>query len=308
LKRTQDIFNLSTAGGLLAILLWSTTFALARSLSEQVGPITGAAAVYLIGGLLCLPRWCVPNQRASLIRGLSWRYVLGCGFLFAFYTVLTYVAVGLAKNREQLLEVALVNYLWPAATILLSIPLLGLKCGPMLFPGTLLALSGVFLVMTQESQVTWRSFWDHWRGNPGAYLLPFFAALSWALYSNLARRWTKPEAGGAVELFVPVTGLVFLTIRFVRPETTAWTPRAMCEAVLLGAITAVAYFLWDAAMRKGNLLLVASCSYFTPLLSTLFSCLYLQVVPSSRIWVGTILIVVGSLLSWRSVSAVQTSA
>lgn len=73
------------------------------------------------------------------------------------------------------------------------------------------------------------------------------------------------------------------------------------EAGVLGAITALAYALWDVAMRKGNLLLVAACSYLTPLLSTLVSCAYLKVMPGSQLWVGCALIVVGSLVSWRSV-------
>jgi hypothetical protein len=37
--------------------------------------------------------------------------------------------------------------------------------------------------------------------------------------------------------------------------------------------------LWDVAMRKGNLLLVAAMSYFTPLFSTMLSCANLKVSP-----------------------------
>ena len=53
--------------------------------------------------------------------------------------------------------------------------------------------------------------------------------------------------------------------------------------------------------EKGNLLLVAACAYFTPLLSTVVSCVYLQVLPGPNLWAGCALIVVGSLLSWRSI-------
>jgi drug/metabolite transporter (DMT)-like permease len=71
---------------------------------------------------------------------------------------------------------------------------------------------------------------------------------------------------------------------------------------VLAAITALAYMLWDVAMRRGNLLLVVACSYFTPLLSTLVSCAYLGVVPGSQLWMGCALLVCGSLLSWSSVT------
>lgn len=294
--------RLSTAGGLLAIVLWSATFALARSLSEQVGSLTAGTAAYLFGGMVCLLRlWLSPKPLGPLLK-LPRRYLFVCGFLFILYTALIYLAVGLARDREQLLEVALVNYLWPAATILLSIPLLNKRGSLCLLPGTLIALAGVFLVMTQGAQVSWPSFRENLQSNPVAYLLVLIVAVAWALYSNLARRWSEPGGGGAVELFVPATGLVLLGMRIASPEPASWSAQAVVEAGVLGAITALAYALWDLAMRKGNLLLVAACSYLTPLLSTLVSCAYLNVMPGSRLWAGCALIVVGSLVSWRSVS------
>ncbi len=294
--------SLSTAGGLFALVLWSATFALARSVSEQVGALTAGAAVYLFGGLLCLVRLARSPSPVRRLLELSPRYVWGCGFLFVLYTALVYVAVGLARDREQLLELALINYLWPAATILLSIPLLGARASGWLAPGTLLALTGEFLVLTQGTRLSWGSFREHVQGNPVAYLLMLLAAVAWALYSNLARRWAKPDQGGAVEWFVPATGLVLLGLRFLSPEPAAWNTRVIAEAGALGLLTTLAYALWDVAMRRGNLFLVAACSYLTPLLSTLVSCAYLQVMPGRRLWAGCALIVLGSLISWRSVA------
>jgi len=296
---------MSTAGGLLAIVLWSTTFALARSLSEQVGGITAASAVYLSGGCFSLIRLLTQRNFQLRVRSLSRAYLLGCGFLFVLYTILIYVAVGLARDREQLLQVALINYLWPAATIALSLPLLHLRASAMLLPGTVLALTGVFCVMTQGADISLTSFIERFRSNPLAYLFPFIAAIAWALYSNLTRRWTRADDIGAVELFVPATGLILLFIRFAWPESTVWTTRATGEAIVLGAITALAYALWDNAMRRGDLLLVASSSYFTPLLSTAVSCIYLKVLPGPKVWIGALLIVAGSLISWGSVRTAQ---
>ncbi len=298
----RDSVNLSTAGGLGAILLWGATFAFARSLSEQVGPLTGGAAAYLIGGAFCLLRLTLSPEPFRRCLQLSRLYLFGCGSLFVFYTAVLYLAVGLARNREQLLEIALVNYLWPALTVLGSLPLLKKRASLWLVPGTTLALGGDFLVLTQNGQVSSLSFWEHLQSNPAAYLLALAAAISWALYSNLTRRWSAPGNNGAVELFIPATGLVLLGLRFVTPEPAIWSSRAVAEALGLAAVTTLAYILWDVSMRKGNLLLVAACSYLTPLLSTLVSCLYLGVSPSAKLWIGCLLLVCGSLITWRSVS------
>ena len=47
----------ATMGGVLAIVLWSTTIAFSRSIAEQLGTFTGAAVVYLAAGLLGCGRW-----------------------------------------------------------------------------------------------------------------------------------------------------------------------------------------------------------------------------------------------------------
>ena len=300
MNRTAE--RLCTGSGIGAILLWSTTFAFARSLSEQVGPLTAGAAVYLLGGSVCLLRLRLSGKAMSGWLALPRLYLFGCGSLFVFYTAAIYLAVGLATDRGQLLEIALVNYLWPTLTILLSLPLLRKQGGFWLLPGTALALTGVFLVMTQGGHVSWLSLAEHLRKNPAAYLLALAAAVSWALYSNLARRWAAPGSGGAVEFFLLAAGLVLLGLRGLVTEPTGWSLRGVGEVLGLAAATALSYILWDVAMRKGNLLVVVALSYFTPLLSTMLSCVYLQVLPGPRLWLGCLLLVGGSFLTWRSMS------
>jgi drug/metabolite transporter (DMT)-like permease len=292
----------STAGGLAAIVLWSTTVAVARGLSEQLGPLTAGACVYGIGGLFCL----VPLARR---RTVGWglvkrapRYVFGCGALFVLYTVLLYLAIGSAADRRQVLEIGLVNYLWPTATILLSLVFLDKRAGLLLVPGTALALAGEFLVITQGTAVSWHSHWGHLQANPGPYALAFIGAVAWALYSTLARRWSEPGTGGAVSLFIPAAGLGLLMLSLLSRESPVWSVRVVGQAVVLAVITVLAYVLWDVAMRRGDLLLVVACSYLTPLLSTFVSCVYLRVEPGWRLWIGCLVLVTGSLLTWLSVS------
>ncbi len=301
-KDNSGRFDASTAGGLAAILLWSTTVAVARHLSEQLGPLTAGTAVYLIGSTFCVASLV---RRKTAIGGLlrdSPRYVFGCGGLFVLYTTVLFLAVGSAADRIQTLEIGLVNYLWPTATVLLSLALLNQRANRLLLPGTALALAGEFLVITQGDSVSWSAFRGHLQANPAPYALAFVGAVSWGLYSTLTRRWSKLEPGGAVELFIPAAGLMLLILSLLSDESPAWKARAAGEAAALGAVTVLAYILWDLSMRKGNLLFVAACSYFTPLLSTVVSCVYLQVTPGRRLWGGCLLLVAGSLLTWRSVS------
>jgi len=300
--------NLSsgTLNGFLAIFLWSTTVALARSLSEQIGPLTAAASVYMVASIACIAHLLFSKSKRLHIRHLPRRYVFGCGVLFVLYMLVLFLAVGLAKNRNQVLEVGLLNYLWPALTIVFSLVLLNKKAGLLLLPGTLIGLAGVVLVLAQGTSLSWQSFARNLSSTPVAYSLGLTAAVSWALYSNLTRRWAGDEKTGAVDLFLPATGIILLMIHLLVKEPGSWNTRAVVEVGFLGVVTWLAYKLWDIAMRKGDVVLVAACSYLTPFFSTLVSCAYLKVKADVSLWVGCVLIVVGSLFSWMSVSDRRT--
>ena len=71
----------ATMGGFVAIVLWSTTVAFARSLSEQLGPLTAAAAVYCVSGAIAVARLLLANSGSrQRIRELPLAYLAGCGF------------------------------------------------------------------------------------------------------------------------------------------------------------------------------------------------------------------------------------
>jgi len=291
----------NTILGVSAILLWSATVAVARSISERIGPVTAGASVYLTASVFLGGDLFRKERSFKNLQKLPRRYVFGCGALFVLYTVALFLGLGLATDRRQTLEVGLLNYLWPALTILFSLIILGQKASVGLIPGTLLALFGVFLVLTQGTSVSWSSFSMNVLSNPVAYGLGAFAAIAWALYSNLTRRWGEPNGSGAVLLFTLITGMAFWLFRLLRPEGGAWSIRVVAEVAFLALATALAYVFWDIAMREGDMVLVASCSYLTPFFSTVVSCMYLRVWPSLSLWLGCLLIIAGSFLSWRSI-------
>jgi len=291
-----------TALGFVAIILWSTTVAFARSISERLGPLTAAACVYGVGALAALTRLTLSAGRRRSLAGLGRRYLVVCGLLFVTYMLVLFLSVGLADGRGQVLEVGLVNYLWPTLTILFSLLVLGKRASAFLIPGTALALGGVFLVLTQGQSVTWETFARNTASNPAAYGLGLCAAVSWALYSSLTRKWAGGASTGGVDVFLPATAVVMLVLSAFVDEPRAWGVAPVAEAVFLGGATYTAYGCWDAAMRRGDVFLVAAGSYLTPLLSTLVTVVYLSVPTGPRLWIGCVVLVAGSFMSWRSVS------
>jgi drug/metabolite transporter (DMT)-like permease len=291
--------TISTALGFASILLWSTTVAFGRSLSEQVGTLTTASLIYLLGGGIGFAYQAATGQ-LRVLRDLGPRYLYGCGSLFVVYIACLYTALGLADSRSQVLEVGLINYLWPTLTVLLSVPILKLKASIAVIPGAFIATSGVILATTQSQPLLWTSLLADARRFVGVrnsvpYILGALAALSWALYSTLSRRWAGGAAGNAVALFMLATGLVLGVVRLFVPEDTHCTARAAAELLYMVVGSNAAYVFWERAMRKGDIVLVASSSYLTPLLSTIVSILYLGAQAGVRLWIGCALVIVGAI-------------
>ncbi|HSA32462.1 MAG TPA: aromatic amino acid DMT transporter YddG, partial [bacterium] len=279
----------------------SVTVGLARGLSEKLGPLTAAAAVYAVSGTLALAALFLRGGHRTLFTGNSRRYLFGCGTLFVAYMLFFYLAIGGAVTREEVLAAGLLNYLWPVLTLIGTVVILGNRWRWPLVPGTLLALAGIYLVIAAGGGLSWDAFAAMLARSPVVYLCGAAAAVVWALYSVLARKWGGDDAGGAVALFLPVTAAVLLLLSLFADEPRRWNGTVVAELTALGLATFLGYQFWDDAMRRGTVVLVAAASYLTPLLATLFAALYLGVAPGLSLWLGCFLLIVGSLISWRSV-------
>jgi len=302
LKISVSQENLNTILGVLAILFWGTTIAFSRSLTEQLGPLTAASWIYMLSGIWgCIYLINKPGGIKKTFQ-LPILYLIGCGTLFIFYMVCLYLAVGLAFSREQVIEVSIINYLWPGLTLIFSLPILHKKGRITLIPGVVLAFSGLYLAAVNSGMFSWNAFKGNFQESHLPYLLAFMAAVSWGLYSNLVRRWAGHTEGGAVPIFLLVTGLILTSIRFMFPEESYWTPRVVMELLYMSVFpTFLAYFFWDRAMRKGKIILVASLSYFTPLLSIIISSLYLRVAVRESLWIACGLVIAGAIICKYSV-------
>jgi len=308
LKPPDRIRTWATLLGIAAIVMWGSLIGVARSVIEQVGVLWSAAAVSLIGGGLGLVVARVRTGRRPGPATWSARYLVGCGLLFVVYNAALYLAIRLAADRTQTVEVGLVNYLWPALTVALGVPILRHKAGPGLLPGLVIATVGIYLGMTAGRDISLQTIGRNLLAGPWPYVLGLLAAISWALYSNLARRWAGNTREGGVPIFLLTTGVILIAAAaaFEPPPRHIWTARAAAELLYLAVFpTLLAYVFWDTAMRRGNIILVASVSFFTPLISTLMSCFYLHVPMGLQLAAACGLVIAGAVVCKYSVTETQ---
>ncbi len=224
------------------------------------------------------------------------RYLLICGSLFMSYTVGLYMAIGFAHDRRTTILVGLVNYLWPALVFVFSIPILGKRARWFLAPGIALAILGIMLAATSGQTFGISELMAILSSNAFPIVAALVAAISWGLYTNFSRLLHTGE-GSAVPLFILSTGIVLLALRLTVHEESHWSPSIglMLAANVIFPLLLSTIF-WEHAVRKGNLLMIASASYLTPVLSTVISSLVLGVTLDARIWIGCALVSSGAVI------------
>lgn len=240
----------ATLFALGAVILWSLLAALAVGL-RSVPPFLLLGLSLSGAGLIAAPtwrRWRVPPATLAL----------GVYGLFGFHLLLF-----LALRRAPAVEANLINYLWPLLIVLLA-PLLvrGLRLGARHVIAAMLGFAGAALVITGGRWTLSIVYWD-------GYLLALGSAFVWSTYSLLTRR-VDPFPTAAVGLFCLVSGLLALGAHAALespyvPSAREWLLIALLALGPMGT----AFFLWDAALKRGDARAIGALSFLTPLASTL---------------------------------------
>jgi drug/metabolite transporter (DMT)-like permease len=285
-----------TGLGVLAILLWSTNIAFARRLAELLGVFTSGTLIFLLAGAIATVILMASKKTFQVWKGISRKYILWCGLFFVVNNVTLQIAAGLATNHTQVIIVGILNYLWTALSLIFSIWVFGNKPRWFLAIGIILALIGMWLALTQDQTII-----------PGealptaktmlVYGLALIAAITWGLYSNFSRKWTKPTDFGMVPLFFLGSGVLMGLMRIFIPETSALSVSGGFQlAYMVIFPTILAYVFWDSAMRKGQIILVVSLAYLTPLLSTMVSSLKLGIPLTPMLLLSAVFIILGAVI------------
>lgn len=285
--------NRATAFGLVAIVLWSTAAGLIRSVGEAFGPLGGAAMIYTLGAIGLLILFGKPRLRSS-----SRFYLIVGSALFVAYEVCLSLSLGFANDSNQAIELGVVNYLWPCLTVLLAIVMNGQRASLLILPGTVLALFGILWVVSGNG-LSLPGIMANVATNPLGYGLAVSCGITFALYCNVTRRYAG--GGNQVVLFFILTAVVLWTKYAFSDEVIApvtW-PNAI-ELVAAGVAMAGGYALWNIGILRGNLTLLATASYFAPVLSSAFAGLWLGAALTAQFWQGAVLVTAGSLICWQA--------
>jgi drug/metabolite transporter (DMT)-like permease len=287
----------ATLIGLLAVLLWSSVVGLLRSVSQALGPTGGAAALYTLASLLLLA-----TVGLGKVGAFPRAYLVWGSLLFVSYEICLSLSIGYAHTNRQAIEVGMVNYLWPALTMLCAILFNGQKANWLIAPAVVLALAGVCRVLGGEHGFDAASMAANVRDNPRSYGLALAGALIWAGYCTVTPRIAGGKNG--VTLFFMLTAAALWIKFFAQGGGTMHLDlHALGSLALAAGAMGFGYAAWNVGILRGNVTLLAGASYFIPVLSSVLASKVLHTPLSPAFWQGAAAVCAGSILCWLATRA-----
>jgi drug/metabolite transporter (DMT)-like permease len=280
----RALFLNPTFLALCAIALWGTLAPLGVAL-QHVPPflLTGLSLSIgsAIGLLLCggrLQSWRVPLPTLAL----------GVYGLFGFHFLLF-----IALRHAPPVQANLVNYLWPLGIVLMA-PLFlpGVRLRAVHVLAALVGFAGAALAIAGGRSLEGGFAWG--------YVPALASAFVWASYSLLTKR-VPPFSSAAIGLFGLVSGVLSLLCHVLLEPSAALTAADWWRIAAMGlGPLGAAFYLWDAALKRGDARHIGVLSFLTPLLSTL-ALLWLRAeVPSLSVLLAAALIVGAAVLGSRA--------
>ena len=283
----------ATLLGAGAIGLWTSLAAL-TALAGPIPPFQLSAMTFAIGAAVGLVWARLRGQPLRTLKTLPpASLALGIYGLLLFH-----VCYFAALQRAPVIEASLIIYLWPLLIVLFSGLLPGRSGGSGLglrhIAGAFLGLCGTGLVLLGGGQDL------AFGGQLSGYLLAGAAAVIWASYSVGSRLFTNvPSIAVTANCTATAIGAL---LAHMASETTVWpaSPIAWGAVIMLGlGPVGLAFYLWDEGMKGGNIRLLGTLAYATPLLSTLLLSALGFGRPSAVLWLAAVLIAAGALLAGR---------
>ncbi len=272
--------------GVLAILLWSTLASLGV-LASAIPPFQLTSMTFFVAFIIGIILW--KKDGKGILAHLRWPlkvWVVGVCGLFGYHFFYF-----LAIQNAPAIEANLINYLWPLFIVLFSSFLPKEKLRWFHIVGIISGLVGVFFLVSKGGSLNFERQYMH------GYIYAFISAVIWATYSVLSRFFGNIPTS-AVGGFCGLTAVLSLFCHLLFEITVVpdMTELLVILALGLGPVGG-AFFVWDYGVKNGDIQILGSLSYATPMLSTLLLVFLGLSEPNPTIWIACGFIILGSLIS-----------
>jgi drug/metabolite transporter (DMT)-like permease len=202
--------------------------------------------------------------------------LITCGLLgFVGYNYLLFGA--LSRDLKNVITPAVINYLWPITTLLFSALILRQRMTRRTMMAAAVAFAGLLVI--QVARLTGGASLLDASGQ--ACLLALGAAISWGLFSALARRAADEHGFHPLSSLVIYQAIAMITTAAIHwnqldPMSIIARPKLLLVLVVLGVgANGIANMTWLQAIRIGGAGKTSVVAYLTPVLSLTYVAIFL---------------------------------
>ncbi len=279
----------------LATIIWSGNFVVARGVIKEIPPISLAFYRWLTGTLIIAPFAIKHFRKEQKIIFSNWKYIFWVAlFGITIYNTLIYVA----GNYLPAVNLALIGTTSsPVMSIILAAVFLKEAIKPLRIIGIIVCIAGILLLLSGGS---WQKL-VHFHFSPGDWWI-LLAALSFAIYNILVR---KKPAGISPLPFLFATfalGTLMLFPAFILEAANTgpihWSPALISVILYLGLGNSVLSFLfWNAAIARLGAGRTSLFGNLIPIFSSIEAVLFLSEEITSIHIISGILVIGGLVIA-----------
>lgn len=78
--------------------------------------------------------------------------------------------------------------------------------------------------------------------------------------------------------------------------------------LMVSTVTGLGYAAWNIGINQGNITMLVTLSYFSPIFSSVMSMWILQTTLSPTFWIGAVMVTLGSFVCWISTNWTELKA
>ncbi len=277
---------------IITAVLFATFEPISKLIAADITPLAITAIRFLIAGLMLLPFSLreIKKQNVKLTLGDHLK-MIGLGILFICASM-----VSLQYGVKLSTSPALIAILFSAnsvITIFLSSIMLKEKITAQKLLALILCVAGILVCS-----------WQSLTGGSGALsiLLGILAALTFSFYTVFNKKMMKKASGNILISFSFIYGsillfpAIFIVDGGILSAETLTVKTALIMLYIAVAVTGIGYWAYFKALEKGSATLASLAFFVKPALSPIAAAIFVKEMPTVQIFIGLILVLIGSYM------------
>lgn len=279
--------------GIASILQWAV-FPTMTKLAGDIQPFQIIGVAFSVAFLMTVMHWL--KEGSNIISHFKMPLpllLLGIWGLFGFHFCYFF-----AFQRAPALDVFLIIEMWPILLMLAAVIFAHERLHIHQMIGAVIGFAGVVMVASKGEFSGFSSQYTE------GYSLAAAAALTWAVYSALSKRYAAYMSADTIGVFCGISAVLSL---FCHWKFESWHHLSQFQWLMLILMgigpVGIAFFTWNIGMKYGNITLLGILSLTIPLLGTLILTMFGYGEFTSKIAMATILVVAGGAIGsgfWKN--------